>query len=42
MATSIEHLMPAGKEYDAVAAMTDGGCSPVCTRIEANSYGSMI
>jgi hypothetical protein len=28
MATPTEHLTQAGKESDAVAAMTDDGCSP--------------
>jgi hypothetical protein len=40
MATSIEHLTQAGKETDAVAAMTDGGCSVACMGIEANGHGS--
>jgi hypothetical protein len=39
MATSTEHLTPAEKEYDAVAAITDDGCSSACTGIEANGYG---
>jgi hypothetical protein len=41
MATSTEHFTRVGKETDALAAMTDSGCSPVCTGIEANGHGSM-
>jgi hypothetical protein len=40
MATSTEHFTRARKETDAVAAMTDSGCSPVCMGIEANGHGS--
>jgi hypothetical protein len=39
-ATSPEPFARPGKEYDAVAAITDGRCSPACTGIEANGYGS--